>query len=891
MNALLGLVSGQILSDSADLTKDQVKKRAKRIELIKNLDDYDQRFKEKNELDIDRYKTDMEAVIKKRERLVSFAEDCLDRGSISVKSNSKDEFISFACSEIGDDSIVVEKYLSGFYDLVFQNRVKLIPNDLKAIATYLADLMSDIDKEYSDKYDELNRFVKLLSERIEELKNCEIEGMQPVEFSSFYKGVKKRFTTEKTDVFKNLVGSVSDAESYIEENIKVEKEDVPVLSFLDNWFSKTENGAILIYGEPGHGKSLLCDKAVVDFCQGEFLEGKASNVLAVSLNTGHNRTIINNKEVELENALVWKANKKQKFSFEDCQGALLFLDGFDEFIDEAKRADTNIKNIYDFMENVKDIAVNNDIHIVVLSRTVAVYDYLKVLSEVCYSFELSPISKEQQDKWLDEHNEYGDYKEDLRTLQNNEDMRKLLGVPLLFRLIVHNRFKNVSSNVVELYDNLFATLLRNRHITEHIKIQLISEKLMELAYRVYCTNTHTANYYKSKLVNDSNDNKDEPDYSLLLSFYVSVYNDRKIGFSHRTFYQYYLAKYIYSTIIKATDENVEYAIGLLAERELDETVRQYLILLRKNEDETTIHANLEKMVEALSRTEAHLNLRPQIESGDADKSRILRSQNIYRNIFYFVAIFSHIIKSPIKGKLDIMIRKYRSEGIVLLSEGDKRADLKGACLAGAYLKNAKLIGADLTNADLRGADLRGVQLTKAFLNIAKLIQANLREALLSDAKMIEATLDGAYLKFAVLRGTDLTQASMRAIDLTGADLTGAIMNNARMRGADLTGADLTGAKLNHTFLRGADLRGAKLIGTEMDGAYLRGADLSGAIITDVVDLNKAVFYGAKIDIRYKELIDSSAEGYESITWVSYENTGKYGVIIKSDVQSTDSDYM
>ncbi len=884
MNALLGLVPGQILSDTADLTKGQVKKSAKRIELIKNLDDYDQRFIKEHDLEIDHYRTDMESVIKKRKRLISIAENYLNRGSISIKNNSKDEFTIFSCREIGDDSIVIERYLSGFYDLVLQNRTKFISNDLKAIATYLADLMSDIDKEYGDKYDELNRFVSLLSERIEELKTCEAEGIQPVEFSSYYKCVKKRFTTEKTDVYKNIVGSASDAESYIEANIKVEKEDVPVLAFLDNWFSKTENGAILIYGEPGHGKSLLCDKAVVDYYGEQFLNGKASNVLAVSLNTGQNRRIINDKEVELEKALVWKANKNHKFSFEDCQGALLFLDGFDEFIDEAKRADTNINNIYDFMESVNDIAFKNDIHIVVLSRTIAVYKYLKELSEICNSFELSPISKEQQDKWLDEHNEYGDYKEDLRNLQNNEDMQKLLGVPLLFRLIVHNRFRTVSSNIVELYDNLFTTLLRNRHITDHAKIHSISEKLMDLAYRVYCTNTHTANYYKSELDKTQDDD-------LLIDFYVSAYSDRKIGFFHGTFYQYFLAKYIYSEIIKVTDENAETVIGLLAERELDKTVRQYLSLLFKKEDEQIIHANLDKMIKALSKTEAYLNIKPRFESGDSDKSRILRSQNIYRNVFYIVAIFSHRIKYPIKGNLDIMIRKYRSEDIVLLSEGDDRADLKGACLAGAYLKNAKLIGADLTNADLRGADLRRINLINAFLNAAKLIEANLREALLTNAKLIETNLDRAYLKYANLRGADLTQASMRGIDLTGADLTGATLNNARMRGADLNGADLSGADLNYTFLRGADLRGAKLIGTKMDGTYLRGADLSGATITDVVDLNKAVFNGAIIDTRYKELIDSSAEGYSSIKWVSYENTETYGITIKTSDVSTDTDYM
>ena len=130
---------------------------------------------------------------------------------------------------------------------------------------------------------------------------------------------------------------------------------------------------MLIYGEPGHGKSILCDKAAVEYIRGNFLKDKAKNVIAISLNIGENHRIINDKGVNIEAALSW-GGEKETFTFDDCRGALLFMDGFDEFIDEAKKAD--ITNIVSFMKKIDDIAFKYDIHIVVLSRTIAIDDYL-----------------------------------------------------------------------------------------------------------------------------------------------------------------------------------------------------------------------------------------------------------------------------------------------------------------------------------------------------------------------------------------------------------------------------------------------------------------------------------------------------------------------------------
>ena len=405
----------------------------------------------------------------------------------------------------------------------------------------------------------------------------------------------------------------------------------------------------------------------------------------------------------------------------------------------------------------------------------------------------------------------------------------------MFRLIVHNRFKTISSNTVELYDNLFTNLLKNRHITDDEEIQLIEQGLMKLAYKVYCTDTTTAYYLRKDLAD-----------KWVFSFYICAYNGKTIGFFHRTFYQYFLAKYIYVELVKLTDENAKSFIGLLAERELDATVRQYLPLMLNNGDEVTVHANIEKMIVALIKTEAYVALKPRVESGDADNSKILRSQNIFRNVFHIAAAFAHVIQIPFKGNLDILVRKFRSEGIILICGRNKSADLKEACLAGAYLKRAHLTKADLTKADLRGADLRNVHLYKSIMS-----ESNLIEAVLTKANLRDANLRRANLKQA-----DLSEASLEKAYLTFAYLLKANLRNAYMREADLRGADL----------RGACLAGANLRGADLNKADLSGADLVGSIF-NITELTNSNLSSASVDIRYKEIIDPTTKGYGSINWV------------------------
>lgn len=824
---ILSLLTGELFSRGVGFGEEKLKLHFENSKLSEILNEYDREFSKYYEKEISDYEKEIQTVTKARTLLLSLAKEYMEEDNTDIKSNLKQEFIETTCSKLWISSHIVHKYLDHFYDLVFIKETENIPAEYRALFNRVADTVYGLILENQDQ-----------ERRISNLEKADAESQDgkktPADFSSYYEEVERRFTAKKRGEYIKLLGEEPDVSSYIDAFINQGDEQIPVLPFLEDWFVKTEPGAILIHGEPGHGKTMLCNKASFEFYHKRFLTDKAKNVLAVSLNTGKNREIVKEGKVKLSNALVFKveADDVRTFSFEDCRGALLFLDGFDEFIDKAKEA--NINNIFSFMEKVDDIAANYGIHIVVLSRTIAVTRNRKDLDASYKYYKLLPVSDEQQDKWLDRHQEYDDYREAFIELRNNEKMQELLRVPFLFRLIVNSKFKITSSNTVELYDNLFTHLMHKRKIDNDTFI-LVDTGLMDLAFEVYCTDT-----YMAKIIWD-------PQW--IFAFYVMSDNGVEIGFFHQTFYQYFLAKYIYSGIIKITDDNVEEFIGSFAERELDGTVCQYLAMMFKKTDGSKIHPNIEKIISALVRTEAYINHNPRIKTGDAEKSRIRRSTNIYRNTLHIAAAVSYVIHIPFKGTLDIMIRTYDSNGIMLFSGENKRPDLIGVDLSGANLIDACLSLANLSLADLSRADLSGADLSEADLSGAYLSFANLNLAFLR----------GANLSKANLRGVDLSGANLNNADLSGADL-----NLANLGFANLSGANLCKAKLIGADLRGVNLSKAKLIGARLVKADLSRSNLSGA------NLSGANLNGAIIDIKYKEEIDQSIDGYNFVRWDSDE---------------------
>ncbi|MDF1873423.1 pentapeptide repeat-containing protein, partial [Vannielia sp.] len=145
----------------------------------------------------------------------------------------------------------------------------------------------------------------------------------------------------------------------------------------------------------------------------------------------------------------------------------------------------------------------------------------------------------------------------------------------------------------------------------------------------------------------------------------------------------------------------------------------------------------------------------------------------------------------------------------------RKANLRGADMAGLELNGARfdsavMQGATLREARLQGASLWGAQLQGADLEAARLQGAHLWAAQLQGADLEAARLQGAGLETARLQVADLGEARLQGANLWGARLQGAYLGEARLQGADLGGARLQGATLREARLQGANLWGARL---------------------------------------------------------------------------------
>lgn len=852
------LLAGDSFSNIASPTE-RLKKILANEELFKLLDEYHQWFLCKHDSEISLFNSDMTVMkVKRKDLLDSFDRHFL-KSRTDIDVNRKEQFLQETYQIVDSRGVVseIEKiYLDGFLQVVQSKKT-----DISIVLNYLSDQIHDElydhDRRISENKNEIER-LKTEKERLTRTPEEKNDQHSAYDFCEYYDYVKKRFKRKKRRGTESFVGNESDEKAYIDAFLPYQNSPIQVLRYLEQWFDEEDYGTILIHGEPGHGKTTLCNKAVFDHTEGKFLS-EDKNVIAVSINTGANTTIIENGYLHLENALVWGGDR-HTFTFKDCRGALLFMDGFDEFIDEARKA--GITDIVSFLKIVDDIAEEYDIHIVVMSRTTAVKEYLIKQTIADRSFQLLPVTEKQQDDWLECHDEYDDYRETFNVLRKNGNMHELLGIPLLFRLIVHNRFDKVSSNIVELYDNLFNHLMEKRGICDD-RLVSVRKGLTGLAYNIYCTDTDLAVMQKKEL-----------DKDWVFAFYITisgieqggVRQDYKVGFYHRSFYQFFLAKFIYFNLLSVTSENAEEFIGYFAERELDYEVREYLALLPKGTDKERIDSKIDIVIGALVKTEAFCNLTPKYDYGNAERSRIGRSTNVYRNVMHIAYALSYVIQNPIKRGLDILITTFRSDMIFIYSNNNKKVNLRGANLKGANLRNSFL----------REIDLRGAYLS----------EANLRGAHLSEAYLSGAYLSGPYLIKTDPSKTELTfvdggEPHMIEADLREAPPRGAYLRGADLRGAYLDGAKLIGAQLSGTDLRGADLRGANLTGAYLIGAYLTGAYLIGACLRGA-NLSHADLRGAKLDknintvgrlshstiyTEYKTLISSDIVGYNSIIWI------------------------
>lgn len=539
-------------------------------------------------------------------------------------------------------------------------------------------------------------------------------------------------------------GALSNDEVYIDA-YSVEYRETKILNTIDRWSSKDDYGVMLIHGEPGHGKTTLCRKAVYEYGMDRFCKDK-TNVFWFRLNPAFAEGIIKNDKFVLKNAFCWGDPEIELNRFppeenkKEYQNSVVFLDGYDEL--KAQLHGINL-NLTDFIRTAEKFARTYNMHIVITTRTRSLSDEGRLHIP---SLQFAPICGKKQDVWI-EKNAPG-YKEDFEVLRSSssEDMKEMLGIPILFRMVVKAKLKStIAKNVVDLYDTLFEATMERREL-ESSKVGFWHQNYQDLAYKIYCNDEQFADIENEQRADE-----------FLYMFYIKGGDKQHVEFIHRSFYQYFLAHFLYQKMSKVEDEeSAEAFLCCLAERRIDRDVLNYIQQIQEKKPDIT-KKECECILDEIERTDAIIAdaLRAKNKNGNAEKSRLRRCNNIFVNALSICCVVAankeskFIISLRFKENLHASMQRYNCSKIWLENIVLRRAILSGIDLAGANLS-----GANLSEVNLSRADLLGVDLTGANLGRAELIRANLSRADLRRADLSKTNLSGANLRGADLRRTE-----------------------------------------------------------------------------------------------------------------------------------------
>ena len=654
-----------------------------------------------------------------------------------------------------------------------------------------------------------------------------------------------------------LYGGMSLLDSYIEPTLEINDTARVYYSSLRGYLEKWVEDAApitVICGEPGHGKTSLCYKAMCDYYIEGWLAGKVSNVFCFSLNPV-NTNALTNGSLNIYDLLSWGDDRQnQKIQKDSCRGALVFFDGFDELKEWYPRIELEvlIKNhIIPFQKSTNS-------HIVITSRTMAVdpekSSYTMRNGMQIPINKLQPIRGEIQYSWIKNYIQYvretspekadeieGYYKKYKELFDNQltdvDSLKELLGIPIIFRMIVTACYiPQKGQGFTAIYDELF-DITWERHRRQDDKDPLtVKAKLAEHALQIFIDNNMTA----------ETDLSGNPPW--IFSFYTTHEGRRRIGFLHRSFYQYFLAYEILSWYEKyACDNKLGEFINrfsYLSRRRLDGTTLTFIKeFYEQVGNKEAISTAINESYKMLKMTDGILPL--PINDGVSEKCGLITPLERANNVFWNIISIGSVCCSSLStvSVNETSLRIFDLSGSRLLHAQFQKSVLMGGKLSGANLSGADLSDADLSRAVLYEATLRDADFTRADLSGAVFSGADLNKTVLRDADLSGADLSGADLHDADLSGARLNTANLR-----DADLSGAVLSTAKLRDADLSravlsnaklcDADLSGARLSRTVLRDADLSGADLSGADLHGVDLRGADLSGAVLS-TADLSGA----------------------------------------------------
>lgn len=709
----------------------------------------------------------------------SLPEECIER--IEETFSSDNIFLNLVRASDRNE-FFIEQYVKAIKDA--SRNIDFDPTDEDINDTFEIfidkinkDMESDADLMHFMSALEIKESVNKLINRDSDTESCYLK--------KYLETIKNLFESPPESEKASITGHLSLKEAYIDAYINGNHDSA--LEYILYWYRNYDPDVYVLYGQPGQGKTTLCLKAVYDYCTCAEWMKDGDKVFYFPLVSSAYSVIDESGNLNIKNILrLDKYSENSVLSDSTLEGSLIFLDGFDEL--QATLPDTSrYSNLFCFYEFLKDFAKNKKVHIVLTTRDYSVeimgVEEKKKLNHDHKLLRLSLMDEEKQINWINKH--YKDYlttflsvKNRYLSLNGNDSKNDILRIPFIFIMVVVAKFDDELGNIADLYDKLFCATMKRRGMV--LQSELLDERkaYSKLSFLIYRNNDE--NTESSKLPVSRSGLK-----AYAYSYYTKIDIDNGsldcrtfYAFYHRSFYQYFLAWYIFDILYNFDGKmsNADEFLLNLGHRAIDDYTLRYLEQIKENQfckkPELRMHFG-DKAISLINRIEETDAI---VLGEEKLKDRFNWCTNLFVNSINIAQCFieslvvhqeesvdfSHYVDTP----LCQLLRNYKC----------KRINLNNVILIGGHIDKSNISMSSFRKANLSG---------KADASFGIFIRSDFSESILSNIDMYRACLDRCTFYYADMRNARLEEASLKKTVIKNTSLEGTDFSRAILRETEL----------------------------------------------------------------------------------------------------------
>lgn len=733
---------------------------------------------------------------------------------------------------------------------VVSNIVKLLPDcPIKNINIFVTQLFTELffTDEYKMKIleyrqdDEIGKIYKLLLELKEKING---ESSIKVKFSNnmfqyyldkwnnslfLHKNEKNRICLK--DLYVLPFYKERNSENY--DGIRTDL-DYKIDLFLGDSVVGNRRKPMIILADAGMGKSSLVSY-ICSKCP------QKNNLIILKFSALHSDSLKEN----ILSSVVHELNCENR----DLRNKRLIIDGFDEieFTSDKNRL------LSDFFNDCQNI---QGLKILVTSR-VNYVNYKKFSS--CKLYYLQFMEEEQIVRMS---RTYFNLTHEKPFPINNILHHEVIGVPLILYMTLSLKIHIEEGNgICDLYEKIFAfdggiydrmTMEDSDGYTEevhpiaydnvkqemHLISQLIAFSMFENKSLIL-----PRDKYLNIVKNVSEDRVE--DFAISNYYYIES-STYALSFCHKTIYEYFVAEFIYNTILHLSEaEVIAKKLAYLLKRNIliDEILRFLQFKIERNHrNDETIYLLIESVVNIMIKSGMTYYL-------EEKTNDILKTESIiFRNIF--LVLDTYYVGTNYNQKKHIKISPQFLRQ--LNNRLEDSVNLKNFLLENIKLnKKNFLTNLDLSNSMLVNTDFDGSVLSLSIFEDCELQNTSFKETSMDKANFYNSRLISIMMINTHLQDCTFISCIIENFNVRNAVIKNCSFNNSKIKNASFNFADLSDTNFSEATLSNVDFDNTILKNADFCGADLTGINLHTAQQTDSIKIdNKSIFNDATVDSTF-----------------------------------------